>query len=113
MKRFVPYIILVLIVCGCHTHNIATVCNPDDLEKHIGERIILTGTQTDSKLPRIFDVYVDSQFEGINVEATGVLIRIVQKTSDPFVADGNTGIWYKLINPYTGELAKAKPVKMK
>lgn len=86
-----------------------------DLEPYVGKEITIKGLVTNTKIPTINGVDVSSyqpDMRNQHAEAKGILEKWVVKPSknDSEVTRRGPGTYYRLVDPVTGELAKALPM---
>lgn len=98
------------------TNEPIVVTNASHLEQYIGQEIILKGKVSNTKIPTIIGVDVtsfDPDLRGQMAQASGVLKKWVvkeEKKRSLEVARRGPGTYYRLVDPKTGELAKAHPL---
>ncbi len=114
--------ISLLNACASHSRSCPTLTDASQLDAHVGEVVILHGNVTNTKIPTIIGVDVESvnpDLRGQPAEATGLLLRWVVTPSDlqkeqdhPELMSANRGpgVFYRLADPHSNETAPVRPL---
>jgi len=88
---------------------VPVLTHPDERDNYLGQLVAVRGVVSNSKLPQIIDVYVDTdELRGREAYAVGVLVKFVVKKVDPEAANDGPGPKYMLYTSLDGELAEAR-----
>lgn len=92
------------------------IASSEQREAAVGREVTIIGVQTRTKLPTVCGVDVDGAYElsDRHVTVHGVLQRTVvgpRPPDAPIVASRGPGVYYAVIDPATGQLAKTTLVK--
>ena len=94
----------------------AVVTEPNNLDSYIGKEIIIKGKVSNTKIPTILGVDVNSfqpDLRGNMAQAQGVLKKWIVPESSKRNGEAtrrSPGTYYRLVNPKTGEITKVHPL---
>ena len=122
MKILLTLSLICIYISGCSKKiteiksNIPVLTDIKDLDQYVGRTITIQGVVSNTKIPTIIDVDVDSfnpDLRGMKSQATGVLIKwtVDPKDIDPYSQNRGAGTFYRLKDPNSEYNAQVQKVK--
>lgn len=110
MKILFALSLICVCILGCSKKiteiksNIPVLTDKKDLDQYVGKTITIQGVVSNTKVPTIIGVDVDSfnpDLRGKKAQATGVLIKwtVDPKDVDPYSQNRGAGTFYRLKDP--------------